>query len=211
MYSSYVLNNGKTSINNISLVENNVLCDEHVVNLMKETMIEIETESPKPESVHYTKSVNAVCTNRLRKEFREYWKLSNEAKNGIDYYPKNNNLLDQIGTISGPCLKDTPYEGGKFVIDIKVSTDYPYKPPKIKFITPIYHCNVDEKGTISLNILDKEWSPALSLFNVMQSIGWLFSNPNPESPLVEEIGKQYIEDIETYKCIAKIYTQEHAM
>ena len=57
--------------------------------------------------------------------------------------------------------KDSPYEGGVFFLDIRFPNDYPFKPPKIKFVTKIYHCNVNAKGGICLDLLKENWSPAL--------------------------------------------------
>lgn len=57
----------------------------------------------------------------------------------------------------------SPYVDGLFFIDIEFPTDYPFKPPKIKFSTNIYHMNITEKGEICLDILKDKWSPALSV------------------------------------------------
>ena len=35
------------------------------------------------------------------------------------------------GEIAGP--PDTPYESGKFILDIKIPDTYPFNPPKVKF------------------------------------------------------------------------------
>ena len=54
-----------------------------------------------------------------------------------------------IGTITGP--EGTPYEGGVFDVDIIIPTEYPFEPPKMKFITKIWHPNVSSQtGAICL-------------------------------------------------------------
>lgn len=51
-----------------------------------------------------------------------------------------NNMRHWKGTIFGP--SDTPYEGGTFHVDIEIPTEYPFKPPKMKFDTKIWHPNI---------------------------------------------------------------------
>lgn len=49
-------------------------------------------------------------------------------------------LLKWKATLIGPI--DTPYEGGIFELSIQFPVNYPFKPPTIKFMTKIYHCNI---------------------------------------------------------------------
>lgn len=52
------------------------------------------------------------------------------------------------GTFFGP--PGTPYEGGTYVIDIKIPSDYPFRPPIMKFDTKIWHPNVSSQ-TVSMS------------------------------------------------------------
>jgi ubiquitin-protein ligase len=53
------------------------------------------------------------------------------------------------GHLKGP--SDTPYEGGSFVVDIVLPTEYPFMPPKMKFDTKVWHPNISSQtGAICL-------------------------------------------------------------
>lgn len=75
--------------------------------------------------------------------------------------PVGEDLFHWQATIMGP--EDSPYQRGVFFLVIHFPTDYPFKPPKIAFTTRIYHPNINRKGSICLDILGSEWSPALTI------------------------------------------------
>uniref|UniRef100_A0A8C7ZNC0 E2 ubiquitin-conjugating enzyme n=1 Tax=Oryzias sinensis TaxID=183150 RepID=A0A8C7ZNC0_9TELE len=58
---------------------------------------------------------------------------------------------------------DSPYHGGVFFLSVHFPTDYPFKPPKVAFTTKIYHPNINSNGSICLDILRSQWSPALTI------------------------------------------------
>ena len=58
---------------------------------------------------------------------------------------------------------DSPYSGGVFFLSITFPTDYPFKPPKVSYQTKIYHPNINANGSICLDILRDQWSPALTI------------------------------------------------
>ena len=62
-----------------------------------------------------------------------------------------------------PIQSDSPYSGGVFFLAIHFPTDYPFKPPKVNFTTRIYHPNINSNGSICLDILRDQWSPALTI------------------------------------------------
>lgn len=63
--------------------------------------------------------------------------------------------------------------------------------PKVRFLTKIYHPNVDKLGRICLDILKDKWSPALQIRTVLLSIQALMSAPNPDDPLDENIARHW--------------------
>lgn len=99
--------------------------------------------------------------------------------------PIDNDMFTWEATIIGPT--DSPYEGGIFQLRIHFPAEYPFKPPKVTFITPIYHCNINSSGGICLDILKCQWSPVLTITKVLLSICSLMTDPNPDDPLVPEI------------------------
>ena len=86
---------------------------------------------------------------------------------------------------------DSPFQGGLFFLNIQFPADYPFKPPKVAFTTRIYHPNINASGGICLDILTKQWSPALTISKVLLSICSLLCDANPDDPLVADIAAQY--------------------
>jgi ubiquitin-conjugating enzyme E2 D/E len=121
---------------------------------------------------------------------------------------QSSDLFTWQATIIGPT--ETPYEGGVFKLKILFPTDYPFKPPKITFETPIYHPNVNSNGSICLDILKDQWSPALSITKVLLSICSLLADPNPNDPLDLDIAKVYKTNKAEFDRIAREYTVKYA-
>ena len=117
-------------------------------------------------------------------------------------------LFNWQGTIIGPT--ETPYEGGIFKIKINFPTDYPFKAPKVKFDTKVYHPNVNSNGQICLDVLKDQWSPALTIPKVLLSICSLLSDPNPSDPLVPDIAILYVKDRKKYDTLAREWTRIYA-
>ncbi len=70
--------------------------------------------------------------------------------------------------------------GGIFKLELFLTEEYPMAPPKVRFLTKIYHPNIDKLGRICLDILKDKWSPALQIRTVLLSIQALLSAPNPD-------------------------------
>jgi len=106
---------------------------------------------------------------------------------------------------------DSPYAGGVYFLNIHFPTDYPFKPAKINFTTRIYHPNINSNGSICLDILKEQWSPALTISKVLLSISSLLTDANPDDPLVPEIAHIYKTDKAKYEATAREWTRKYAM
>ena len=106
---------------------------------------------------------------------------------------------------------DSPYAGGVFFLNIHFPTDYPFKPPKMNFVTRIYHCNISSNGSICLDILKDQWSPALTISKVLLSISSLLTDANPDDPFVPEIAHLLKTDKGKHDANAREWTRKYAM
>lgn len=111
--------------------------------------------------------------------------------------------------IEGP--SDSPYERGVFQLELFLPVDYPMAPPKVRFLTKIYHPNVDKLGRICLDILKDKWSPALQIRTVLLSIQALMSAPNPDDPLDNSVAELWKTNEKEALKRAREFTQTFAM
>lgn len=144
----------------------------------------------------------------LKRLKNEYDQLLKEPIMNCSAGPIGDNLNKWEATIFGP--EDTPYAGGVFKLKIEITKEYPFKPPKIYFVTPIYHCNISKEGAICLDILKTQWSPALTIGNILLSICSLLASPNPDDPLEPDIANLYKTNKGIHDTNARSFTIKYA-
>ncbi|MCJ1473348.1 hypothetical protein MMC13_001999 [Lambiella insularis] len=127
------------------------------------------------------------------------------AMTHLTFVPIVNDISNLLATFFG--FPDTPYEGGIFYIRVSYPRDYPWKPPRIWFLTKIFHPNIDPRGNICIDTLEDYWTRALDLSTILLMIVSILDHPNPNDPLVPEIAEQYINDRALYDQNARSYTQ----
>jgi ubiquitin-conjugating enzyme (huntingtin interacting protein 2) len=144
---------------------------------------------------------------RLEKELADIKLLSEDSL--INAETVEGDLTHWRGSLLGP--EGTPYQGGKFFLDIAVPSDYPYTPPKIKFETKIWHPNISSQtGAICLDVLGKEWSPALTIRTALISIQALLSAPEPDDPQDAQVARQFKTDRPAFDHTAQYWTATYA-
>ena len=63
----------------------------------------------------------------------------------------------------------TPYAAGSFELSVASPADFPFKAPRVRFVTPIYHFAVNTQGGICLPALYDNWGPATPIASVLNS------------------------------------------
>ncbi|KAI4745729.1 ubiquitin-conjugating enzyme E2 35 [Aureobasidium sp. EXF-12298] len=146
---------------------------------------------------------------------KETERLMAEPVPGIEAVPHEDNLRYFDVKIHGP--SQSPYEGGIFKLELFLPDDYPMTPPKIRFLTKIYHPNIDRLGRICLDVLKSRtiaiignWSPALQIRTILLSIQALLGAPNPDDPLANDVAQRWKEDQNAAIQTAREWTQQYA-
>ncbi|KAF7820068.1 ubiquitin-conjugating enzyme E2-17 kDa-like [Senna tora] len=147
-----------------------------------------------------------MASKRITKELKD---LQKDPPVSCSAGPVGEDMFHWQATIMGPA--DSPYAGGVFLVTIHFPPDYPFKPPKVSFRTKVFHPNINSNGSICLDILKEQWSPALTVSKVLLSICSLLTDPNPDDPLVPEIAHMYKTDRAKYETTARSWTQKFAM
>uniref|UniRef100_A0AAV2MJH9 Ubiquitin-conjugating enzyme E2 K n=1 Tax=Knipowitschia caucasica TaxID=637954 RepID=A0AAV2MJH9_KNICA len=150
-----------------------------------------------------------IAVQRIKREFKEVLKSEETSKNQIKVDLVDENFTELKGEIAGP--PDTPYEGGRFQLEIKIPETYPFNPPKVRFITNIWHPNISSvTGAICLDILKDQWAAAMTLRTVLLSLQALMAAAEPDDPQDAVVANQYKQNPEMFKQTARLWSHVYA-
>ncbi|KAK0626639.1 ubiquitin-conjugating enzyme/RWD-like protein [Immersiella caudata] len=99
---------------------------------------------------------------------------------------------------------DSAFNGGYFKAEMVFTEEYPYQPPKFRFLIPITHPNIYPDGQLCISILHKpgedqlsgedaseRWSPLQGAESVLRSVLLLLDDPEINSPANVDAGVMF--------------------
>ena len=140
---------------------------------------------------------------------REIKNLMRRPLEDITIEVNAHNLSILTAYILGP--EGTPFEQGRFRIELQFPDSYPQQPPKGFFKTKIWHPNVLwNGGDICVDTLKRGWNEKMGVRDILIAVRSLMIVPNYDSALNGEAGKQIISSYEEFEAIARQKTDFYA-
>ncbi|KAI9148088.1 Ubiquitin-conjugating enzyme [Paramyrothecium foliicola] len=151
-----------------------------------------------------------MSTKRITKEFAE---ISQNPPEGFTVsLPSNASIHTWHITLTPDA--SSPYSPGRYGIILTLPTDYPFKPPIVKFVTRLYHPNVsnDSLGGICLALLKPDvWKPSTKIASVLEALRNLLLEPQPDDPLEDRIAEEYRNDRPAWEKNVKLHVERYAL
>jgi ubiquitin-protein ligase len=148
--------------------------------------------------------MNALRVIKTIKKFKK--RIARELKSHTESKEFDFVALDSTYWYFQFTITDGPYKGQKHIIEVKLvygrdpsTYDYPMSAPMCSFVTPIWHPNISDKGTICLDVLKDNWSPSMYTATIISALKMLLLNPEPSSPQNPEAAKMMTNQHEKYK------------
>ncbi|KAK0045836.1 SUMO-conjugating enzyme UBC9 [Biomphalaria pfeifferi] len=149
---------------------------------------------------------NSWRHRRLRSELKT---LKSDPPEGIQATPLDRHCCHWQASITGP--QGSPYEGGLFLLYLQIPQSYPMRPPKVRFITKIFHPNISRHGDVGLDSIHHNWSLALTISKVLISIQSLLTDPYCNICMEPAIGKLFKQNRTQFDRMARLCTWKFAM
>ncbi|KAK8062706.1 hypothetical protein PG997_014803 [Apiospora hydei] len=147
-------------------------------------------------------------TRRIAKELADI-KADASSKITAEAAESTGDLTHLKASIPGP--PGTPYEGGSFIVDVRIPTEYPFRPPVMKFDTKVWHPNISSQtGAICLDTLSTAWSPVLTIKSSLLSLQSLLESPEPKDPQDAEVARMMMADPDGFNAKAHEWAISHA-
>lgn len=120
----------------------------------------------------------------------------------------NLSLLTRLSFLTAPSLPLS------LSLSLTLANSYPIEPPRVRFVTPVLHPNIDGGGRVCLDTLSLppkgSWRPSLSLGAALGAVRALLAEPNGDDGLVEEVAHEFRHARAAFDARARAMTRRHA-
>jgi ubiquitin-protein ligase len=104
----------------------------------------------------------------------------------------------------------TPYANKWWYLIVSFPQAYPKKPPEFRFISVPFHVNISREGRICLNVLEKEYTQASVVFEMLVHIRLLLECPNYDDPIDADKRRLTMTDMKQFEILAEQSASEFA-
>jgi len=150
-----------------------------------------------------------MASNRSRRIAKELLDIQQDTSSRIYCESLGDDISHLRASFQGP--GESPYEGGTYIVDVKIPDNYPFRPPIMKFETKLWHPNVSSQtGAICLDTLGSAWSPVLTIKSALLSLQSLLSTPEPKDPQDAEVATMLMNDPQKFERVAREWAVKYA-
>ncbi|CAD8059537.1 unnamed protein product [Paramecium sonneborni] len=146
--------------------------------------------------------------NNLKRVIKELITYEQKPHPFVKVFPCSHDVSFWKIILIGP--EQTPYYGGIYILYMKFPQEYPVQPPDLRFLTSIYHCNINSQGRICHSILGRNYTPDTRVLQIFEAIYGLLMTPEPDDPLDTTIASEYMQDLKMYQQKATNHTLQYA-
>ena len=122
----------------------------------------------------------------------------------IDIYISDANM--SLWKIVMQMQPDSLYGDAAFLLYLQIGDDFPAFAPEVRFLTPIYHPNINQHGKVCHAILTRAWTNDTNLTDVLNCIYGLLLVPEKSDSINAIASSNFLWDEVQFK----ISAQEHA-
>lgn len=142
---------------------------------------------------------------RLHAEMRSLHRQSHPA---FEVFPCEDDLTVWQLILEGP--EGTPYESGSWIVYLLFPEEYPDSAPKVRFLTPVRHPNINGNGRVCHSILDRNWTPDTSVLFVLNSVYGLFLQPDISDAVDTNLAYSLSSDAAAHHAQIRAHVRKHA-
>jgi ubiquitin-protein ligase len=152
-----------------------------------------------------------LAIKRAQKEFKTLSESSHAGHADVKgvRLVKDDNILVWAVTLAGP--SGSPYDGGFFQVNVELTAEYPHRPPKLTFLTKIWHPGVDATTGKLCEALFAEWAPTMSVADALSLVVDVLRAPWDHLQEVNLVALQQLQASRAeFTAQAAAWTQQHA-